>query len=725
MLKSIKDWRLHGLTIAHIVLIVSLIAAFCALENVLIYGPMLFWCVLAFGKWLANTPWMMKWIPRLRQVFIVLGFQRENEASENRILECVLRYNMGSRILIYLYTVLLVVFGLTQRHYLSTNILTFINGVSAVSVLYLFGNKAVVCSLIAVCGAWFVELFQAVFIPGDHSFWINMELHDLSFGAGYIFLYYLLAHYKWTKKHIFCFIIVTIAILIAFKRIEIAALALTAIVWLVLCFCRSNKIRRKLLHWGSVAAIVGCYLFVAMLITGLATKLLEAVGINPMGRNYYYAALAEKCQFTPWFLGLGRNAVATLFATEFEYFHVGNVHSDIFRMYAECGFVLFGLWLCVYWWILPRAIEKRCGYKAMEFYWLCTLYTFIVYATDNTELYLINQYFYMLMPIHVALNAKNISQRRGVRSSRGKALRSSKELVSVIMSTYNEDERQLAASIGSILNQSYKNIEFIIVNDNPKNAQLRDLLEQYAQKDKRIVLVENPENIGLVNSLNKALSYIKGDYVARMDADDIARQDRISQQMRHLKNNELDFVGGYIRYIDEENNALGNTWKVPTTHEQICRAILWGNCLPHPTWLLRREVYEALGGYRHIPHAEDYDFILRAIKAGFQLGNVPAVLLNYRVRATGISVSNKMEQNMIRYYLGENRRDIFKITEEMVEEKRADQNNPYYRYDAKKNALKNAIKSKRLVQAAACMCKLITDRFFWFWLVEKARSCVF
>ena len=306
-----------------------------------------------------------------------------------------------------------------------------------------------------------------------------------------------------------------------------------------------------------------------------------------------------------------------------------------------------------------------------------------------------------------------------------KKRKQNEERVSVIMSAYNEEDSQLSASIGSILNQTYKNIEFIIVNDNPKNEQLRAVLERFAQKDERIVLVENPENIGLVNSLNKALTYVTGNYVARMDADDIARQDRIGQQMRYLRSNQLDFVGGYIRYIDEENNPLGTVLKVPANHEQICRAIQWGNCIPHPTWLLKREVYTALGGYRHIPHAEDYDFILRALKAGFQVGNVPAIMLNYRIRATGISVSNKVEQNMIRYYLRENRKNIFKVTEEMVAARRADQNTPYYRYEAKKNALKDALKGKHIPKAAGCMCKLLIDRFFWYWIVEKVRFYIY
>ena len=426
-LSQVKDWKFLCSKILMFGLPLSLTISFCEIDNVIAYTPMAFWCVLALAKWIANTPRMTNKHPKLHQLLADVGLERENEPSAKGVLGCFAGYNMGSRVVIYLYTVLLVILGLTEKQYLSTNAMTFVNGVSAISVFYLFGSKSVYYSLVAICGAWFIELLQAIFAPGNHSFQVNMELHDLSFGAGYVFLYYLFAHYKWTKKHVFCLVTVVIAILIAFKRIGIAALALTVVLWFVLRLLRSNKTRRTFLRWGSVAMILGCYIFVALLITGAAADLLESVGIKTMGRNYYYEALAGKCEFSPWFLGLGRNAVATLFATEFEYFHVGNVHSDILRMYAECGFIVFGLWLWVYWWALPRAIEKRFGYQAMEFYLLCTVYTFVVYITDNTELYLVNQYFYMLMPMFVAINAESISRYTRFQSARWKRLLGKKE----------------------------------------------------------------------------------------------------------------------------------------------------------------------------------------------------------------------------------------------------------------------------------------------------------
>lgn len=300
-----------------------------------------------------------------------------------------------------------------------------------------------------------------------------------------------------------------------------------------------------------------------------------------------------------------------------------------------------------------------------------------------------------------------------------------KDLVSVIMSTYNEEEQQLSASIESILSQSYANFEFIIVNDNPNNDNLRATLTKFANKDNRIVLVENPQNMGLVASLNRAITYARGRFIARMDADDIAAPNRLFQQLLYLKNNDLDFVGGQIHYIDEESRSLQYTLKVPPIHEQIKRGMLWGNCVPHPTWLVKREVYETLGGYRQIPHCEDYDFVLRAFKLGYQLGNVPLVVLKYRVRTTSISVSNSAEQNLIRNYLAANRKSIFMITEEMVKQQSGNPNHPYYLYGEKKNAVKDALKGKNTRKLFTGICLLVTDKYFWFWLIEKVRFYIY
>lgn len=297
-------------------------------------------------------------------------------------------------------------------------------------------------------------------------------------------------------------------------------------------------------------------------------------------------------------------------------------------------------------------------------------------------------------------------------------------LVSVIMSTYNESECELSASIDSILSQSYKNIEFLIVNDNPKNETLRSVLNKYLLQDDRIIILENLENIGLVNSLNKAILHSRANYLARMDADDIAKPERIQQQMAFMNANNLDLVGGFFNLIDENGTSLNQTVTVPVKHHQICKDIRWRSCIPHPTWLVRREVYETLGGYRQIPYAEDYDFILRLLKTNYKVGNVPCVVLDYRVRPSGISVSNSLKQDAVQNYLAENRRNIQSITEEMVAEIIVDSQNPFYLYIDKKNAMKNALKRKHLSNICIYGFSLILDKYFWLWFAKKLRYVI-
>ena len=104
-------------------------------------------------------------------------------------------------------------------------------------------------------------------------------------------------------------------------------------------------------------------------------------------------------------------------------------------------------------------------------------------------------------------------------------------LFSVLMSTYNETTKELDESINSILQQTYSNFEFLIINDNPNNYELEKTLKSY--KDSRIKIIHNEENLGLVKSLNNGLKYCNGQYVARMDADDISCPSRIQDEKQY------------------------------------------------------------------------------------------------------------------------------------------------------------------------------------------------
>lgn len=223
-------------------------------------------------------------------------------------------------------------------------------------------------------------------------------------------------------------------------------------------------------------------------------------------------------------------------------------------------------------------------------------------------------------------------------------------LISVIMSTYNEPVNELRKSIDSILHQTYKNIEFIIVDDNPDNDELKSFLESI--EDNRVKLLFNKSNLGLVKSLNRMLEVAQGNYIARMDADDIAVENRLEKQLRFLKENKLDIVGGDIARIDEDDNVIQKYMHFPSTDKKIRKYIAWGSCMPHPTWLVKKDVYMQLGGYRDIHCCEDYDFLLRAIACDkYKLGNVPDICLLYRVRGNSISSSNTCKQYLLRLFL--------------------------------------------------------------------------
>lgn len=218
------------------------------------------------------------------------------------------------------------------------------------------------------------------------------------------------------------------------------------------------------------------------------------------------------------------------------------------------------------------------------------------------------------------------------------------ELVSVIMSVYNEEERWLRKSIESILNQTYDNIQFIIVLDNPENQKVLQILEEYAEKDSRIDLLKNEENIGLVNSLNKALTAVKGKYAARMDADDISYPDRLEKELKFLKEKNADFVMASISYIDEEGKPQPTGSVNELCGESFAKVMKYGNVSTHPTWFLKKEVYDRLEGYRQVRHCEDYEFVLRALQEDFVCGRMSEVLLDYRIRSNGVSKSYTMEQ---------------------------------------------------------------------------------
>lgn len=138
------------------------------------------------------------------------------------------------------------------------------------------------------------------------------------------------------------------------------------------------------------------------------------------------------------------------------------------------------------------------------------------------------------------------------------------------MSVYN-GEKYLAEAIESILNQTYKNFELIIINDGSKDNSV-EIIKNYMKQDNRIVLIDR-ENKGLPYSLNEGISVAKGEYIARMDADDISLPTRFEKQVDYMQKNELDVCGSYIKLFGD--NRKEQVIKNPITNEDIRFSLLF------------------------------------------------------------------------------------------------------------------------------------------------------
>ena len=224
-------------------------------------------------------------------------------------------------------------------------------------------------------------------------------------------------------------------------------------------------------------------------------------------------------------------------------------------------------------------------------------------------------------------------------------------MISIIMSTYKEEENLLRESIESILNQTYKDFEFIIILDHPENDLHKRIIEKYSKIDNRIRFFVNEKNIGLTGSLNRGLSLAKGEYIARMDADDISLPYRLERQLEYIKKNQYDLIGDITQMIDEDGNSIYSIQKVPTDFNKIKKALRYGQCIAHPTWLGRKEVFDYLNGYRNIPFCEDFDFTLRVVLNGFKISNLNETVLKYRMTKNSISRNNLYDQYLYMKYI--------------------------------------------------------------------------
>ena len=237
-----------------------------------------------------------------------------------------------------------------------------------------------------------------------------------------------------------------------------------------------------------------------------------------------------------------------------------------------------------------------------------------------------------------------------------------KSKISVIMSVYNTREKWLKEAIESILNQTYSDFEFVVVLDCPTDNS-KEIVEDYQRKDERIVIIENKNNIGIAESLNVALKNCRYEYVARMDSDDISEIDRLEKQLRYLTENNYDLIGSSMSHINEQSELLHINSAI-NDNKRINEGLLYENVVPHPTWFVKKSVYDNLKGYRNFSYIEDYDFLLRCLKHNYRIGYINENLLRYRYLSKEYVDDVLAGQYLAGAYLSENIDRIDSITKD-------------------------------------------------------------
>jgi glycosyltransferase involved in cell wall biosynthesis len=209
--------------------------------------------------------------------------------------------------------------------------------------------------------------------------------------------------------------------------------------------------------------------------------------------------------------------------------------------------------------------------------------------------------------------------------------------ISVLMPFWNA-ENFLDASIASILNQTFRDFELILIND--CSTDNSDAVVAKYLTDERIVYVQNTERKKLSRNYNHGLSIAKSDIVARMDGDDIAEPTRFEKQYAFLINNpDIVAVGSFVKIIDE-NGAVTGTREKLVDPEKIKREFIIQSSLVHPSVMYRKGIILKIGGYRHLEKGEDIDLWYRLVYSGYKVSNIPEYLLRYRIHSNSHTVSS-------------------------------------------------------------------------------------
>lgn len=203
------------------------------------------------------------------------------------------------------------------------------------------------------------------------------------------------------------------------------------------------------------------------------------------------------------------------------------------------------------------------------------------------------------------------------------------------MSVYNT-EKYLEEAIKSILNQTFEDFEFIIIDDMSNDTSPK-ILKKFSEKDDRIRVIYNKERIGLARTLNNGIKEADGKYIARMDADDVSHPERFQKQIEFLEQNEDIYILGTWAHWINENGEIIKEARFPIT---INGTDLYktGAAL-HPSIMIRKKLFDEKGLLYNAAYdiGLEFELYMRTLKNGFKIGNIPEYLLFYRINKEGMT----------------------------------------------------------------------------------------
>lgn len=203
--------------------------------------------------------------------------------------------------------------------------------------------------------------------------------------------------------------------------------------------------------------------------------------------------------------------------------------------------------------------------------------------------------------------------------------------ITVLMAVYSgESPDNLDMSLRSLLEQTFKDFNVLLVIDGPVSESIHAIIDKYLSllNIRTLVLKENQ---GLALALNAGLATVDSDWIVRFDTDDICLPERISKQINYIKSSGCDFFGAQIVEFDDSNERIIRYRMVPTCRKEIQRRILYRNPFNHMTMCYKTEIVKKAGGYPNIPFMEDYALWIKLVSLGYSCCNSPEVLVRVRV----------------------------------------------------------------------------------------------